>query len=228
MDNAAGRNLDQERCGLAAVAVVGSIGRDPLGERLLELLDWQSDGGAERSRNSKSGDQRVARLGQFIGMEYADFGLWADASSGSSSTIILGGVGVQTPPTDMPKSGSANYAGAVGGIRVHEGNPLEFAGTVDLTASFARGDVAGNINGLAGGTPFNPIGLSGTINSNGFSGTATAGPAATGSSVGMSAGTTGTFSGRFYGPQAAEVAGTVKILESNNSGLAAAFGARKQ
>jgi hypothetical protein len=105
---------------------------------------------------------------------------------------------------------------------------FRFTGDVGLTANFGNASVSGGItNAHTEGIPFNAIQLNGTINSNGFAGQATTLAAPIGPSVAMDQGVTGSFSGKFYGPAADEVAGTVKIFESSNDGLAASFGARR-
>lgn len=151
----------------------------------------------------------IAFLAERGTLSYARFGYWIDTSLASTNDVFVYnyfGTGVQTPISSMPTSGTAHYAGTTMGKMVDSTNTtFDFFGTAHLQADFGTRSISGSVNNLTGSTapPITSIGLNaGTIplNSNSFSGTASA-----------AGGLSGSWSGKFYGPAANEVAGTYTL-----------------
>jgi hypothetical protein len=147
--------------------------------------------------------------------------------------------GVETPASQLPATGTATYAGNFRGYySVGNASGAITGGAVALNADFAARTISGavtnvTITGQDGTTGrLNNIMLTGgqfgatPAESTSFLGTAApaAATASTTLDVGGVAG--GNFGGKFYGPQAAEVAGVVS-LSGNNTLVQGAFGAKK-
>jgi len=188
---------------------------------------------------SVQGDQvTLYRVGGNVGLQYSDFGEWATGQQTASGTTNLVssygvyGVGVATPTSQMPTTGSALYTGsAIGvlGYKAASGSTVmaTVTGVTELTANFASGAVTGGIYGVRSGTStatdilFN----AGTIKGNSFAGTTAVGTNSAGIAL---TGATGTFGGGFYGPNAKEITGTFSLSGgASNIQLIGAFGAHK-
>lgn len=129
-----------------------------------------------------------------------------------------------------PENGTATYSGSFAGTGVH-GNPLAggqaagVTGNVSLKADFGSNQITeGLISGLVlqedplGGNEGEAFGsgnvtFSGTISGGSYAGTATA----------TGWGTTGDVVGGFYGPDAAETAGSVAIRGDGHNSLVGAY-----
>jgi len=159
-------------------------------------------------------------------LSYARFGYWIDSSRVGANDVLeysFFAGGLQTPSGAMPVSGTANYAGTSLGAVVDGANNLTtFAGRLQLTANFGTGAVSGQIDNLAGtALPLDRITLgTATISGNAFAGgTATA-------LQGVNTVGTGTHGGRFFGPQANEVAGTYTLDAGSLQGWGSYGGSR--
>jgi len=195
---------------------------------------------------SVPGDQvTLYRVGGNVGLQYSDFGEWATGQqtvTGASGTSVVSsygvyGVGVATPTSQMPTTGSALYTGSAvgelsykpvvtgGGTAVTNVTP--FTGVTQLTANFASATMTGGVFGVrAGGFDVtNILFTGGTITGNSFTGSA--GGGTNGAAIALT-GATGTFAGGFYGPNAKEITGTFSLSGGTNSvALIGAFGAHK-
>jgi hypothetical protein len=162
-------------------------------------------------------------------LSYARFGQWAESSNaGQRLEFGVFHAGSETPLAQVPTAGTATYRGATSGMAIDGGVALRiFSASMTLTADFAGSTLSGTARnfsaiqltgsqtGQPSVPPFNQLDLSGTIAGSGFTGAAAS--AATTAGPG-----TGTFEGRFYGPQALEAAGTWNV--ENASGSMKAWG----
>ncbi len=130
--------------------------------------------------------------------------------------------GSHIPVDDMPTTGSANYTGDFIGYSSYVG---DVTGTFEMSADFAATADTINVNGtianLNGG--ISDLTIRATINDEGgFDGNVFA-DAGTGIGNDFEAGADGAIDGKFYGPNAEEVAGTIRIHTADNY-LTGAFG----
>lgn len=177
------------------------------------------------------------------GLVYSNFGGWnmAPLAPGQQTGYKSYWAGGTQLTTSMPTTGTATYAGfTIGTAWVNAaGTSTDYSlsGKVALTANFtpAGGVITGSITDILafqnGFSFFNNIALDGTINGNGFTGTATAGavPALpttpTPTPVAIAVGTVGTTAGHFYGPAADEVTGVWSMSTSTVTAVGS-FGAK--
>lgn len=187
-------------------------------------------GGAYRMAALRDSVEEVDLFaGRSPDLSYARFGHWAESShSGQALEFGVFHAGSETPLAQVPTAGTATYRGATGGVAFDGGVAMRiFSPNMTLTADFAGRtlsgtalsfsaiQLAGSQTGQPSAPPFSQLDLSGTITGNGFTGAAAS--AATTAGPG-----TGTFVGRFYGPQALEAAGTWNV--ENASGSMKAWG----
>ena len=140
---------------------------------------------------------------------YTDVNHNNNPNSNPAYVFVLGSV---TPQADMPKSGKATYAGLA--LASPIGGSVYEEGTSTFNVDFG----AKKLNGTVAVGHWNPVALTAKINGNQFLGTSTAGIQTT---------------GRFYGPQAAEMGGVFNgETSSNNAGVnfkwIGSFGEKKQ
>lgn len=140
-----------------------------------------------------------------VALSYTIVGSWQRPTAIPGQTDIRLAVGgVPTLASDMPRTGSATYSAAIGGSAT-QGTVYSLGGTssASFSANFAGNSVttsltlAGTASPLLGGaaTSFGTFNGTGTISSSG--------PGFTGTLSGN--GTTGIFSGAFFGPKALEM-----------------------
>ena len=163
---------------------------------------------------------------------YTDFGD-STAESPESSTAGHVVAGLRTAPADMPEAGGATYTGRAWayGWEPRPANPSVFAateyrGTLNLSANFAAGSIAGEIDDLesrtgGGGVDYSSISgrfaiHNGRIRENELSGDL--------SGLGYRGG----IRGAFYGPQAAEAAGVFEATDTTGKLLHGGFRSDKQ
>lgn len=157
-----------------------------------------------------------------IGYSYVTLGQWAS----SDGTTTIGGfipLGFETRWPDIPTTGSARYTGFLAGLYAppNARDPLAVAANAGATADFANRSIAfatsnsATIADLSPPAPNSGLNLSGTLtygpSINQFSGRVT-------SANGM----TGTVLGRFYGPRAQEMGGSLTVSGSSG-GMTAGF-----
>jgi hypothetical protein len=164
------------------------------------------------------------------GWDYQSFGVWnTQAAGGDGGTIGAHSFGAATPASAVPLSGTATFAGKLGGLYVSPaGEGSIAAGDVTVNADFSARSLSFSSSNtvttrdLAAATPAPNLNLSGTLSyasgSNTFSGTLT------------SAGGTmsGTSNGQFYGPKADELGGVFAVKSPTTvETFTGAYGAKR-
>jgi hypothetical protein len=170
-------------------------------------------------------------------LTYSTYGVWNESTNVNLVTFGAFATGIPTPSVEMPTAGTATYNGTTAGAAFNlSTNPatIQFTGTATLTANFSLNTISGSLTGLnataiGSSTVIGQVSeialTSGLISSTTFSGSASTGTTA-GALVSTS-GMVGNFGGQFYGPNAAEVAGTAALSGANGAALIASFGAHK-
>ena len=167
-------------------------------------------------------------------LSYSSYGAWMETNSiGTPLGIGVFGVGVDA--TSRPTSGSATYTGNVSGYVVTQNVYTNItSGTVSLFANFDTNSIAGSVtniltsNSRVNNGQMNDITLTnGAISGNSYLGTAVAAAPVAGTTTVTVTGATGTFGGKFYGPSAAETAGSIFMSAPGGVSVMAAFGAHK-
>jgi len=163
--------------------------------------------------------------------DYQSFGIWTTGGGTGSGKTGVYSVGNPTAVSNMPLSGTANYAGLSFG-RYVDGTGKSFfsEGTVSVNADFSAQTVgfATNYGATSLMNEISEVFSSGAfLSMNGTlsisSGTSTfSGPVTT------SSGLSGTASGRFYGPSANEVGGTFNLTGNSIETHSGGFGAVRQ
>jgi hypothetical protein len=156
-----------------------------------------------------------------VQLTYSSYGVWQRDVTGSPNSTLHQSVfvyGIPTASSDLPRTGSATYSTAVGGFWVAGGDVRVLSGTSTFSADFGAGTtrldmtMVGKSQLAGGGTfAFGSVGGAGSINSSNatISG-------ALGSTSAASAGYSGVYAGRFYGPQAAEVGVVFDLQRGSN------------
>ena len=173
--------------------------------------------------------------GKASALTYATYGVWFESDTlGNPLTIGTLATGVATTTAQMVTTGTATYTGNLSGVVLSSTSAGQITGgTVSLTANFATNAISGSVSTIATQTigtnavgTMTGIGLTaGTITGTAFTGVATVGAQVTGATFGI-VGATGTYGGKFYGPAAAEAAGSISMTGGGNTVLAS-FGAKK-
>ena len=173
---------------------------------------------------------------------------------GPASTVAgVLAYGVATTPQQMPTTGTAAYQGNVQGFYFLPsptgpvGGPIITygqitGGNVSLTTNFASNAISGAVTNMTTVTfmgdqslhGMNDLALNGTISGPTFTGAVTVGPAQSGRlDIGGTPDrapfccTAGSFAGKFYGPGAAEAAGSFNVGDASGIRVFGAFGATK-
>lgn len=154
--------------------------------------------------------------GRTSDLSYMRFGQWAETShSGQAVAFGLFHAGNETPLAQIPTSGTATYHGSTVGIAFRDDvttrifSPLtlnaDFGGRTITGAAtqFSAVNLGGPDQGAAAFAPFLRLDLNGSISGAGFAGTSSS------SVIGVTG--TGTFDGKFYGPNAVEAGGTWRV-----------------
>jgi C-lobe and N-lobe beta barrels of Tf-binding protein B len=146
-------------------------------------------------------------------LQFSSLGVWntTDIASGQMTNAAAFSVGTRTLGTDIPTTGTANYQGAMLGVAVEGSSQFSVSASAAAQADFGARNVSVQTTnsvrtdmatGAAGAAP--GYNMSGTLTypaaTNALSGTMT-----------TADGKTGTASGNFYGPQAAELGMTFKL-----------------
>jgi len=161
--------------------------------------------------NVRSG---ASQTGAPVALTYLSYGSWSHTDSQNADTRVTDFIfGYPTASTDMPRSGTATYQTSVSGQELFNGysprlGQYDVGGSATLSANFGTGAIDTTLqlqrtldNGVIG-----TFTGSGTINSNQFTGTFSATDPNFQS---------GSFSGGFFGPQAAEAGYTFSIRQHN-------------
>ena len=162
------------------------------------------------------------------------YGRYADDESSAPEFATLGVVvhGVRTAPDDMPTSGDATYDGEVraeswaarpAGASIND--QTRYRGALSLTADFAAGSIAGEIDQLTrrmpGETDYSATSGRLLIDNGSISGNELSGDLS-------GLGYTGTVNGAFYGPAAAELGGMLQATDANSNMLHGMFRGRQE
>lgn len=195
------------------------------------------EGGVLSGPIKESADTLVVTMShENLGLQYSDYGTWeiVDPNDIVQSRAAWA-TGVQTQDRDMPTTGNAVYTGAAVGSGTAMMYNFNVEGQATLTADFAANTVNGKISEITvkapdwpSSSPLADITLSaGTISGSTFAGSAS------GEKGGQSfdiSDAKGSFGGKFYGPSAAEVAGSFSLSGGEGSAavsIIGAFGAKK-
>ena len=193
------------------------------------------DGASEATSEVSAGTDRIhiAMHGESYGLRYSEFGGWDISTAEDDVTSVAAwATGIATAGTDMPASGTASYTGGAQGYATVGGVTSTFSGAASLTADFSGGNIQGEITDIRTATVgsaaidggMNDIDLVGVMTAGDITGEAAA-AANSGEGLDIS-GATGSFGGKFFGPQAAEVAGSFSLSGgSQNVELIGSFGA---
>lgn len=135
-----------------------------------------------------------------LGLDYVAYGSWNVPGVNFAVGYMV--FGIRTPAKDVPNKGTASYTGTAGGQLIAEGIQYGISGTASLTADFKTGTVDGQLSGMqktnaSGTTAWRDISMTALITGNTFAGLARSGDSSL----------TGTASGAFFGPGAAEIGG---------------------
>lgn len=163
------------------------------------------------------------------GWDYQSFGVWNMQKVDGSGIVSAHSYGAATPASAVPLSGTATFAGKLGGLYVSPAGEGSIAASdvtvnADFSArslSFASSNTV-TTRDLAAATPAPSLNLSGTLSyapgSDAFSGTLTS----------ASGTMSGTSNGQFYGPKAEELGGVFVVRSpSTVETFTGAFGAKQ-
>ncbi|MEM8987259.1 MAG: transferrin-binding protein-like solute binding protein [Pseudomonadota bacterium] len=155
---------------------------------------------------------------------YSAFGAWASSGAASAdATLGYWAFGVETET--MPTTGTAQYEGLAIGALTTADAVYDISGGFGITADFSTGDIGvGAVflreNALGGSAPEQWLEMVGT-------GSITSGVSFSGTtSVETDTSYSGAFEGQFYGPAAAEAAGTWSLGNTTETAVGS-FGSAK-
>jgi len=167
-------------------------------------------------------------------LTYSTYGVWVESNVATTIPQQVGTLATGVITTAMPTTGTGTFSGNISGFVLTSSDVGRItSGTVSLAANFAGNSVTGSVTGITtagidGGSAgtMTDITLSGGAISgatfNGIAATTLPNPAATFNL----AGATGTFGGKFYGPSAAEAAGSI-AMTGGGATMFAAFGTKR-
>ncbi len=198
---------------------------------LVNSSDATTDGTAETA-------MVTAAIPKPIDYKYLHYGLWNvlkdETGDGDNNSIADLGIGFVTGQkddsrtgTDMPNVGMGSYEGnwvaSVQANQANEGAISRQSGESTLTADFLKNTLTADLSGLAT--------LEGSISEDGFEGTKVTGVMADKGNLTANADGTkfsGSFSGAFYGPKAAEAGGIFDYTSAKDGAFRGSFGGSKQ
>jgi len=170
----------------------------------------------------------------YVRLGYWSYGRYSDDESSAPEFATLGTVvhGLRTKPDEMPASGGATYSGDIWAdswaSRPENASlnaQTRYRGALSLTADFAAGSIAGEIDELVrrapGETDYSATSGRFVIDNGSISGNELSGDL---SGLGYS----GTVDGSFYGPAAAEVGGVMRATDANSNMLHGIFRGRQE
>jgi hypothetical protein len=156
-----------------------------------------------------------------IPFEYQTFGLWSKEISSTSGHGGMLSVGITTPVSGIPTSGTATYNGlAFGYTSADDGEIGVAAAELTAVADFLNRSLAMSTTNSTAGDVYTPeYDMAGTLSYTSDSGVFSG-------DVLTNSGHTGSATGRFYGPNAEEIGGVISILgDTNLSAATLGFGA---
>ncbi|PMR80918.1 transferrin-binding protein-like solute binding protein [Halomonas urumqiensis] len=173
------------------------------------------------------------------GLSYAAYGFWSVPQSANSNELDVGffAGGYATRTDDMPDMGTATFTGVANGFSVTAaGVPSDVIGNVRMDVDFGADTLTGAMTNMRSGadidgalnstTPWNDVAFSGSIIGNAFSADADV-TNAPDNAAALDANAEGNVTGRFYGPQAAEAAGTWSLEDTSGGTAFGAFGVKQ-
>ncbi|MGP5563250.1 transferrin-binding protein-like solute binding protein [Vreelandella alkaliphila] len=237
---------------IGARAIITVLNEDANGNTRIRLQDSENgvdttlvqDGNGSNLYLSNGGELEIFSQGQSVsslmpsgGLNYAAYGFWSvpDGSSDLNVGFFAGGYATQNG--DMPITGTASFSGAANGFSVtSNGEAVDVIGNASMNVDFAAGTLTGAMTNMTSGanvgdalsstTPWNDVGFSGTLTDNAFSADArvTSSP---NNAAALDADAAGNINGRFYGPQAAEAAGTWSLEDGSGGAAFGGFGVKQ-
>jgi hypothetical protein len=197
----------------------------------LTSIAGTSCGDCIRVRSDSTGTFTIGYLDLAAsGMKYSTIGFW-DRPASANAIRVGGGTafGVATRAGDIPTTGTAHYAGQFIGRYIDDRagsptrtGPVTVGAQATATANFGTGVVAfDTTNSHANGEPRPTLDLFGRM--------------ATGMRTNQMRGTaetkipsmTGTMSGTFFGPAAAELGGSVAVRDGSQQNMIGGFGMKR-
>jgi hypothetical protein len=164
----------------------------------------------------------------FLDFEYQTFGIWDQETSANAGHLGLLSIGVTTPESSIPTSGTATYNGAALGYKSSTNGEMSvIASELDAIADFSNRSLSlqtfnTTIMSLYGELDSIDDNISGTLSYASGSGTFSG-------NVSTDSGYTGLATGKFYGPNANEIGGVMSVKGSNDLAvIAMGFGATQQ
>jgi hypothetical protein len=165
-------------------------------------------------KNLKGDDENVVT---FKNLNYSTFGVWQLNNDDGSGVAHAFAQGKETPIENMPKTGTAEYAGSAVARVTNGAGTSTSTGVAAFAADFGKGTISGELKGFTGGDLKNLAMPSTSITGNGYSGTL---QSADGTMNGSTA-------GKFGGPQYNEIFGTFTAAGGEVAAVGA-YGATKK
>ena len=161
-------------------------------------------------------------------LSWTTYGVW-DAGNSTAFRFASFATGYITPVANIPTTGSATFTGETRGVvSTPSGECVCLFGNAALQANFGTGNITGNLTNMnVAGAPWNNVSLTGTMASgvNAFSGTTGVTSAPPGEWT-LNNSASGTFVGRFFGPNAEEL-GAVWTLYDGTKAATGSLGAKR-
>lgn len=202
------------------------------GDTIANITSGSLNGLGIVSYNSNLANVMITARASQNGWDYQSYGVWMSGYNSSAGTVGAASVGSLTLGSAIPTSGTGNFTGNSAGMYVTNAGTHYFE-TSAMTANvnFATRSIAFATTNSGIGQYVNSnfvstpgLNMTGTLSyaaaTNQFSGTVTT---AGGGGVGV---LTGTATGKFYGPTATEIGGTLAVRNGLES-LATGFGGKR-
>jgi hypothetical protein len=180
---------------------------------------------------SKNGGKETFKLltpgvaNTFVPLTYTTYGMWRRTSTGTgfqgatqyNDTYLVWGS--KTAGADVPRSGSANWAGRLDGSFVNKTTAYTLSGPASFSTTWSSGQISFSMIPTATPTVGAPVG---------FGGIAGSGPISFNNASFGASGNNGTYSvqmnGYFFGPAATEIGSVFKIAGNGGTGTGAIVG----
>ncbi|PAU73704.1 transferrin-binding protein-like solute binding protein [Vreelandella alkaliphila] len=237
---------------IGARAIITVLNEDANGNSRIRLQDSENgvdttlvqDGNVSNLYLSNGGELELFSQGQSVsslmpsgGLNYAAYGFWSVLNGANDVDVGFFAGGYATQNSDMPITGTASFSGAANGFSVtSNGKAVDVIGNANMNVDFAAGTLTGAMTNMTSGanvgdalsstTPWNDVGFSGTLTDNAFSADArvTSSP---NNAAALDSDAAGNINGRFYGPQAAEAAGTWSLEDGSGGAAFGGFGVKQ-
>jgi hypothetical protein len=207
----------------AAIDALSSAEQDAI-DALVDLLEDATD---YISYNSNGTDYFQLKLANSaVTTYYTTLGLW-ETSTGGNSSVGAVVFGQRTPSFDIPRTGSVNYNGTIGGYLILENTVHYMTGGANFAFNFTTNNINFTLSsevgevGIGGGAVFfdyDTFTGTGILDGATFSGTFTSD---------TTPDLTGDLDGAFFGISAEEVGGNFEFGNENVSGIGGFVAARE-